>query len=64
MDRLRVLSSEASLGGVLKESGLHPANLAHHSAQAPSIRGFHPASFHQPGLLGTHVFSDMANLNF
>lgn len=40
MDELRVLSSEASLGGVLEDSKLHPENRAHHSIQAASIREF------------------------
>lgn len=56
MDRLRVLSSEASLGGVVQGSRLYPENLDYHSPQAPSTREFHPASFHQLGHSGTHIY--------
>lgn len=40
MDGLRVLSSEASLGGVLEDSKLYSENQAHHSVQAVPIREF------------------------
>lgn len=64
MDGLRVLSSEASLGGVLEECRLHPENLAPHSVQIPSIRDLRPVSFLQPCLSGTYILSDIANVNF
>lgn len=56
MDRVRVLSSEASLGGVLQGSRLYPENLAHHSAQIPTIGAFHPTSLHRLGHSGTHIY--------
>lgn len=62
MDTREALSSEAPLCGVLQGSRFTPENLAHLSARAPSTRASFPASFHQPGLSGTHVLSGAANL--
>lgn len=52
MDGPRVLSSEASLGGVLEACRLHPENLAQPRVQAPAIGDFVRPHFTRQGSWG------------